>query len=271
MIKVSGTAFEPNELISEYLSDSLEVKIINMLSSSERIYSYPSVGHLKFELNMRINIINASIDLNKGGLKFKTFKESVCNEEYWKRTEQGGFILKDNVKPSEALNDIFQNGKKYGTECSTAIIILYYKSVLDIYPEELFNKTFPNLHLASWHFVDDDLDIRVYSLKSDFLPGDCRYFENPDFNPEKAEWRGENAIYLSDDTYYGHGIGIKNSEEIITALNKHRKSDASKAAYLTDYITRPYFRHLADIYLANLRAMRIQLHRELYEFHQNFL
>jgi protein-glutamine gamma-glutamyltransferase len=264
MIKVSGELFDPKELMSQYPYDSLEFKILNLLYSSERTYYYSTPNHLKFEISMRINIINASRELNRGGLKFKTFKEAFCNEKYWKLTEQGGFLLKEDVKASEAISDIFKNGKKYGTECATAIVILYYKAVLDIYPEELFNATFPKLHLISWDYIDDDLDIRVYTTNTESIPGDCRYFDNPDFNPDKSEWRGENAIDLGDGTYYGHGIGIKTAEGILTSLNKHRKPNAEKAAYLTDFINRPYYGHLADLYLNRLRSMRRQLYKELY-------
>lgn len=264
MIKVSGEIFDPKELMSQYPSDSLEFKILNLLYSSEKTYFYSTPNHLQFEVSMRMNIIKSSRELDNSGLKFKTFKEAFCNEKYWKLTEQGGFLLKENVKSSEAIIDIFKNGKKYGTECATAIVILYYKAVLDIYPEELFNATFPRLHLISWDYIDDDLDIRVYTQNTEVIPGDCIYFNNPDFNPDKSEWRGENAIDLGNGTYYGHGIGIKTAEEIITSLNKHRKSNAEKAAYLTDYISRPYYSHLADLYLIRLRSMRSQLYRELY-------
>ena len=264
MIKVSGEIFDPKELMSQYPSDSLEFKILNLLYSSEKTYFYSTPNHLQFEVSMRMNIIKSSRELDNSGLKFKTFKEAFCNEKYWKLTEQGGFLLKEDVKSSEAIIDIFKNGKKYGTECATAIVILYYKAVLDIYPEELFNATFPRLHLISWDYIDDDLDIRVYTQNTEVIPGDCIYFNNPDFNPDKSEWRGENAIDLGDGTYYGHGIGIKTSEEIIASLNKHRKSNAEKVAYLTDYINRPHYMHLADLHLNRLRSMRRQLYRELY-------
>lgn len=105
----------------------------------------------------------------------------MCNTDYWERTKNGGFLLKENVKSSEAINDIFKNGSKYGTECSTALVIVYYKAILDVYPEELFNKTFESLFLMSWYYIDSDLDILHYKSKADHLPGDYRYFSNPDF------------------------------------------------------------------------------------------
>ncbi|MDD4495708.1 MAG: hypothetical protein PHV32_15450 [Eubacteriales bacterium] len=35
-------------------------------------------------------------------------------------------------------------------------------------------------------------------------------------------WQGENAIYLGENRFYGHGAGIAKSDKIIRALNRHR-------------------------------------------------
>ena len=249
MIIVTGNIITENNSNINYTKNSIEWKIFNALSISEDVYEYTSINQLAFEVNLRDKIIKASRELDASGFKFRTFKKSICNPDYWERTEKGGFLLKDNVSPSKGIKDIFANGSKYGTECSTAIIILYYKAVLAIYPEELFDVTFPKLHLMNWHYIDDDLDIVTYRKLSSYVPGDCRYIENPDFNPEKPEWRGENLIDLGDGTYYGHGIGITTTDNVIHHLNRHRKPDATKSAYLKETATRPNFRHLANVYL----------------------
>ena len=61
----------------------------------------------------------------------------------------------------------------------------------------------------------------------DYLPGDCRYFNNPDVDPLTPEWQGENAIDLSGGMYYGHGIGIKTADKIIEILNHNRIQDSN--------------------------------------------
>jgi protein-glutamine gamma-glutamyltransferase len=261
MIAISGKQVYSKDIITEYTADSIEAKIINIISSSESDYTYTSLNQLRFELNMRKNIVASAKELNSGNMKFKIFKESFCNKKYWDRTKNGGFKLKEDVSSSEGINDIFRNSSKYGTECSTAIVILYYKAILNIYPEELFNKTFENIYLLNWHNFDDDLNVHSYEVNKDFLPGDCIYFENPDYNPEKSEWQGENAIILDDDNYYGHGIGIENADGIIKALNKHRKSNAEKSAYLSNNIARPNFDHLANIYINSLNRIRYECFR----------
>jgi protein-glutamine gamma-glutamyltransferase len=261
MLKIYGSEVNTKNITNEYSEDSFEVKVIDKMASSKDTYSYDSLNQLKFELNMRKNIISSAIELNGSGIKFKVFKKSFCNPDFWHRTEDGGFKQEKDVTSSQAINDILKNGSKYGTECSTAIVILYYKAILNIYPEELFDRMFENLMLLNWHNFDDDLSIYSHEIEGDYLPGDCLYFENPDYNPEKQEWQGENVIDLGNNEYYGHGIGVSDSEHIIKSLNKHRKSDAKKSAYLTKYVARPNFMHLADIYLASLERMRFELLR----------
>jgi len=249
MILIKRNIVSKRSLIHFFSPDSLEEKILSKISDSNEIYDYKSVNQLIFEVNLRSNIINAARELDASGFKFKTFKNSHCNPVYWERTKKGGFILRKDRNPSDAINDIFKQGYKYGTECSTAITIVYYKAILDIYPKELFDKTFPYLHLMNWHFIADNLDIVTYKYLLDYIPGDCRYVENPDYHPNTPELRGQNLIDLGDGSYYGHGTGIKTLDEVIDFLNRHRKDSASRSAFLKQSATRPNFLHLANIYL----------------------
>lgn len=249
MIKINGNRIDFKDIINEYPPDSIERKILEILSSSEIVHIYDSIDALKFELNMRKNIITTSRELNDSRFSFRTFRKSICNPEYWTRTDEGGFLIKEDAKPSDGIRDIFTNSHKYGTECATAIVIVYYKALLNIYPQKLFNELFAGLHLMNWHYLDRDLNIGYYEGEIDFLPGDCRYFKNPDVDPLTPEWQGENAIDLGDGTYYGHGIGINTGDEMIEALNNHRKEGSDESAYLMDSATRPDFKYLADKYI----------------------
>lgn len=248
MISILEELLNIDIIASKYPKKSIESNILNILSASSENYKYSSLDYLKFELDLRKNIIFSARELYNSHIKFKTFKESFCNMDYWQRTDEGGFLLKENITPSEGIKDIFKSGHKYGTECSTAIIIVYYEALLKIYPEELFNRTFNNLQLMDWHYIDDDLDVYGQEQESDFLPGDCRYFDNPDFDKKTPEWQGENTIDLGNGDYYGHGIGITDSAGIIKALNKHRISDSDTEAFLTNHVTLPNFERLAQIY-----------------------
>jgi protein-glutamine gamma-glutamyltransferase len=156
----------------------------------------------------------------------------------------GGFTLKTGVRPSEAIDDIFVNTRLYGTECATAIVIIYYKAVLDSYKADLFNKAFGEIVLMNWRDMDDLLGVSTYRRLPDYVPGDCRYVKNPDVNPLTPEWQGENIIDLGSGRYYGHGIGTGDVEYFIRALNQNRIAGSQVSAYLMDSATRPDFHGL---------------------------
>lgn len=244
MIKYAGSEINPQSLLGQYTNGSAEYEIVEKLSKSARAYEYSSEDELTFEIGLRRNIINASIDLYRGRLGFRIFRESKCNEAFWVRSEDGGFVLKKEVKPSDAINDIFRNTRKYATECATAIVMIYYKAVLDAYDESLFNSTFLEITLMNWQQLDDIMGVATYRRLSDYFPGDCRYFRNPDVNPLTPEWQGENAIDLGSGRYYGHGIGIGSQDRMIAVLNENRIEDAHASAYLMDTATRPDFNSL---------------------------
>lgn len=249
MIKISGKKLDTKDIMQKYSSDNIATKIINILHSSNNEYQYTSLSELEFEIKFRINIIKASIELYRSDFSFEVFDDAKCNAKYWELTPEGGFLLKDGVKASDAIMDIFQNGDEYATECATAMVIIYYKALLSIYPEELFNKVFPKIHLMNWHYINKELRHIGYVEKyPDYLPGDRRYFKNPDVNPETPEWQGENVIDLGNDTYYGHGIGVGDADEIINSLNENRKEDSKTSAYFMDVAARPNFKLLSRIF-----------------------
>ncbi len=265
MIEVSGDSINLDTFINQYSLNNSAKNLLQILSNSPKLYDFSSQQELKFEIDMRLNTIKAAKDLARSGMDFEVFRESECNEEYWDRTEEGGFRLKEGIKPSEAMRDIFSNGKKYGTECATAMVIVFYKAVLDTYPEALFNKLFSNIILMNWHYIDSDLDIRNYRDVNNYLPGDCLYFKNPDVDPTTPEWQGENAIYLGDDKYYGHGMGITSAENIIKYLNKNRIDDSTTPAYLMDQSTRPNYKYLYHRYNTSDQNYRIG-----FRYHGNY-
>ncbi|NPV93388.1 MAG: protein-glutamine gamma-glutamyltransferase [Firmicutes bacterium] len=217
-----------------------------MSNISETIGDYLSINFRSFERKLRLAIVRAARDLSRSGLAFATYDNSRCNPVFWDRTEQGGFLLKKGVPPFDAIKDIYVHGSSYATECSTAIPIIFYKALVDLFPAGLFNELFANLYLYDWK-VDRDLGVHV-EVPSQYLPGDCRYFDNPDFNPDTPQWQGENVIDLGDGTYYGHGMGIAVPEKFIMVLNSLRKIGAGRSAYLTDEATRPDFKYLSDRY-----------------------
>ncbi|WP_042348449.1 protein-glutamine gamma-glutamyltransferase [Bacillus massiliigorillae] len=242
MIQISGIPFQQS---STWINDSIESSIIQSMQAAPSIYSYQSINELLFELKLRKNIIESALAMNQGQAQFESFDKTRANPQYWEVTDDGGLQLKPGVKPSVAISDIFQNSAQYAFECATAILIIYYRAVLLTIGAQLFNQYFQDLYLYSWH-SDSDLGIQVIDT-SHFIPGDVVYFNNPEFHPETPWWRGENAVYLGNDSYFGHGIGIGSADQLIQALNDVRKPGSNQSAYLINSAIRPSFTHLMHL------------------------
>jgi len=217
-----------------------EANIYEELQKSDLPHYYRSWQSLNFELLLRRNIIESAKELAKSGAEFTVFYNSKFNEQFWTKTYRG-YRLKPFAQPSEAIEDIFKNGKKYGFECSTAIVIIYYYAVLKSINRSAFNQLFQNLLVWDWSY-DEDLRI-ITKVGTEFIPGDVLYFHNPDFL--HPVWIGENAVYLGRNQYFGHGVGIGTKEEMIKALNTLRKPNAKKSAYLLSQYSRLDFDYLS--------------------------
>lgn len=244
MIEFSEGDFDVQALLDSYPSGNPKAEMLSKLINSTHVYRYSSSEELIFEIGLRANIIDASVELFRSRLAFRIFRDSKCNEDFWHRRSDGGFVLRSDVKASDAINDIYRHTRLYGTECATAIVIIYYKAVLGSYGADLFNTAFRSITLMNWQDMDDLMGVTTYRGQPDYIPGDCRYFRNPDVNPLTPEWQGENAIDLGGGRYYGHGIGITNADGIINALNRNRVEGSQISAYLMDSATRPHFKRL---------------------------
>ncbi|MDR0838380.1 MAG: protein-glutamine gamma-glutamyltransferase, partial [Oscillospiraceae bacterium] len=161
----------------------------------------------------------------------------------------GGFEVRRGASPSAAIRDIYENGRMYGTECATAMQLVYYGALLDTVPETAFDRQFSGLQLMNWHDISPALrETGLMSRRADYLPGDRRYFANPDVNLETPEWQGENVIDMGDGTFYGHGMGRYRADEIVSELNRNRRPGSARAAYLMNSAGRPDFERLFGIF-----------------------
>lgn len=226
--------------INPRMLSELEKKMLRRKQSSPVLYQYPSLDALIFELKMRTHIVDAAKALYASGVGFATFANSRCNENYWIRTADGGFLLRPGVPPSVGIRDIFENGHYYAFECAGAIIIMLYKAVLETIGDEAFNYYFQNLFLRDWQYDKDLRLVTTYDL-SEVYPGDVLYFKNPDFDPDTPEWQGENVVVLDDNLYFGHGIGMGTGQDIIAALNRGRRPGSQVSAYLENLVLTPDF------------------------------
>lgn len=219
---------------------TLERKTLARKMASPMLYGYPTLESLIFELKMRSHIVDAAKAMYASGVSFASFSNSRCNERYWIRTPEGGFLLRPGVAPSAAVNDIFENGQLYAFECAGAIIIVLYKGVLDTIGEAAFNRHFGNLYLISWE-TDRDLRLNATYNLNETYHGDAMYFKNPDYDRSTPEWQGENVIKLDDNLFFGHGIGIGTGAEIVEKLNRARMPGSMTSAYLDNLIITPDF------------------------------
>ncbi|MGI8384190.1 protein-glutamine gamma-glutamyltransferase [Robertmurraya sp. P23] len=255
MIQISGVPFQPNE---SWQLGSTEKTIIQQMQNAPVFFSYYSENELLFELKVRKNIIQSAKEMNNSQAVFTTFVYARCNPMYWQLTRAGGFLLRPDVRPADAIRDIYRNSSLYAFECATAIPIIYYLAILNSIGSNLFNSLFRNLYLYSWH-TDTDLGINTF-YSNLFLPGDVLYVNNPDFDRKTPHFRGVNAVLLNDGRLFGHGFNIRTSKEMIQILNEKRKTGSHQSAYITKLVTRPSFKYLfrAASWSRNVRADKMQ-------------
>lgn len=216
-------------------------EIYDHLDQSLTLFEFDSTFQLLFEIRLRENIIEAALKLKDASVAFTSFKYSKFNPIYWTKGPSG-YLLNPNVRPSDAISDIFNNGQEYGFECSTAMVIIFYKAVLESIRVADFNYLFRGLLVWNWNY---DPDLAIITLEgSEFIPGDVVYFMNPDF--EMPIWRGENAVVLGKGLYFGHGIGIGTAKEMIKALNTLRKEGSTTSAYMLQQHSRLNSKYLSQ-------------------------
>lgn len=208
-------------------------------------YVYQTESQLYFEMRLRREMVRASGGLaDSGGIFAEDFQSTRCNLLYWILTEDGGFRLRDGIPPSDAIRDIFVNGRMYAYECAMAIVIILYGAVLSTIGEERFNVLFQGLYLRDWQY---DSDLQLISVRgAEMFPGDIVYFKNPDVHPATPQWQGENSVVIGGGLFYGHGIGIAPAREIIAGLNRTRRPFSFRSAYLTDQVTFPDIAHMSE-------------------------
>ncbi|MFJ7829149.1 protein-glutamine gamma-glutamyltransferase [Peribacillus sp. NPDC097284] len=233
MIKINHKPIDASQLLAGITNKNLST-IIQLMAIYPTVFEFDTLEDFRFDLKIRMKAIQASVLLEESGAEFTILEDSLCNPQVWQLTKDRAFELWPNIPPHMALNDIFINGRLYSFECGTAILVVFYKAILDSIGPKNFDRIFPDLFLYNWHY-HHHLSILVHE-GMDYLPGDCLYFKNPDFAPNTPEWQGENAIMLGQNLFFAHGIGVTDQQEIITELNSNRIWGSMISAYLTTHI-----------------------------------
>ncbi len=64
-------------------------QILSIMAGNQEVYSFRTADELSFDLNLRVNIIISALELFQSGFQFRTFQQSFCNPQFWKRTSLG--------------------------------------------------------------------------------------------------------------------------------------------------------------------------------------
>ncbi|MGF2614252.1 protein-glutamine gamma-glutamyltransferase [Rossellomorea aquimaris] len=254
MIEVAG---RPVQQVGSLNLESIEEEIAKRMLDTKSVYSYPTMKDLLFELQTRRNMIESAKEMSGTKVVFTTFQYAACNPAYWELTPAGGFRLRPDVRPSEAVQDIYSNSALYAFECATACMIIFYHAVSKSISQSSFDSLFQDIYLYSWH-ADPDLAINTF-YGDHYLPGDVVYFNNPDYSSENPWYRGVNAVVLEDGQFFGHGFGISTADKMIEFLNSVRNPDSSQPAYLSSLVTRLTFTNLMQ-YGAAQRNRKFKQH-----------
>jgi len=241
MVTIKGAKADINP------NGEVQSEVYAKMCASGAEYAYDYKEQLLFELETRAEIQNAALLFKDCGMTFAVFENSSRNAAFWNRTDNGGFRLKSGVKPSGAINDIFINGGAYASECATAITIIYYKALLEVYKSDKFDEIFPKVYLMDWD-IREPLLARLARTApaADVLTGDRGYFANPDHDPDLPQWQGENVIVMQDGMFFGHGIGYADKSYFLKELNAKRKKGSGIPSYFVNEIGRPDYKKLAD-------------------------
>lgn len=254
MIYINGSPADMARIARARPVRGIESICLSRMMRGAGAYYYASIGELHFELALRRTTVARAERLRLAGLNFESFRGSYCNKRYWIRTANGGFELRRGVSPAAAVRDIYSNGREYGTECATAMQIVYCGALLDLVADSAFDAHFGGMRLMNWHDIPTPLkETGSLHRVKDYLPGDRRYFSNPEVNLNAPEWQGENVIDMGDGTYYGHGIGRRRADKIIATLNSARRASARRSAYLIPTAGRPDYSRLYSMFGSALR------------------
>ncbi len=207
-------------------------KLVRVIDGKSKTVALGKTRYQQAE--MQLLVARAAYDFHAEGIDFAQRKgEWKVNQKLWWVGYAGQMGVRYGVRPSEALADIFKNGHLYGMECATATMVVLHKAILDRIGPDDFDKAFPRLQLYRWNKQDDDFLAVKRSLESKNLwPGDHAYFANPDVHPNYRAFQGENVIYLGDDKFFGHGMGVMSRKQILAELDSMRKAGAKKKAFL---------------------------------------
>lgn len=189
---------------------------------------------------------SACEDMGRARHAFALLDDQSFSRTHWQQEGGGTFHVRDGVRPSQALRDVFAHPDAYRFECATALVLVHYKAMLELVGDDDFDRMCPRLRVGPWE--TDEAFVRHTRSEGDsaveaseerrrhFRAGDYGYIKNWDVSEKgaRAGWQGENVIALGDGRFYGHPFGVTTEDSIVQHLNTHRVEGAARPAGLLD-------------------------------------
>lgn len=247
------------EVLREHLpgSDLLDADLDGTLDDEDLVFRRTAAGAVEATsigpaLRRRVAIgaalVNACEEMDRARHRFSSFAEQSFSGAMWmpREGERTTFQVKPGVKPSVAVQHICAHPDEYRFECATAIVIVYYKAILELIGPEDFDRAYPELKIGPWNY-DSKLEPHIRltgssrteaaaTARASLQVGDYTFIRNWDVTREARAggWQGENVIYLGNGRFYGHPFGIATDAEIIEFLNERRMPGSTRSASLSE-------------------------------------
>lgn len=252
----------------------------NMVKNTESIGTGWGFSSKLVELSSSSKLASPEMRYAQGQDGQYRFVKVVERNQFWEVIQDNGSTYMqmrktDNngqpVKPSDALNDVFNNRSQYKFDCASPMPLLNLKSTLDTIGADQFNKNAGQLTISSWYDQYDQTksdggysftgrvtqtagEVRLSngttSLKGEatmfdpskgdaLVVGNSYYFDLPgDMSTAQQGW---NCIYLGQNTdgtqkFWTISAGIQN---VSFAPNSYEGSGMFKNYYLGSLIAAP--------------------------------
>ena len=223
-----------------------------LAKDSSGCFEVRQVGQvLADRVRIGVAIVNVCRAMARAEDKFGTASCLICSPVYWGVSWDPEYHdVNPAVRPSEAVNDIFEHPSQYSFGSADAVTFVYVKAILDLIGPKDFDRVADGLQMGptvlSAFFENNVTDTgsgdcaAVQGRRAQFKPGDVAYFYNANADNEARRTRGaaQHAVYLGGDQWYAHPLGIVREKAIIDYLNRSTIAGASKEAKMTNVLKR---------------------------------
>jgi RHS repeat-associated protein len=211
--------YKQHAKISVFRSTFLEILI-----ESKTTYKYTDQSIIA-EMEFRDALLAAADKVKKSGLGFAAAGEVGKDVKGWEGVKDGiRFKKGSGLTASKAIEELFNQAKDVKLDCANGGILVFYEALRSYLGDERFDKLFVGERQLDIAQANSTrlfwLDLKKYD---DYLPGDWRYFSNPNLDPKESRaWQGFNAIQAGKEAtgkFIAHPGFELTAQETIDKLN----------------------------------------------------